>query len=88
MKVLIYSTKTCPFCKMEKEYLTQKGVAFENIFVDEDETKAEEMTRKSGQMGVPVTVVTGDDGKEEVVVGFDKERLNQVLGLNPALKPT
>lgn len=81
MKVSIYSTKTCPFCKMEKEYLTQKGVAFENIFVDEDEKKAEEMTHKSGQMGVPVTVVTDEDGKEEVVVGFDKDKLNSALDI-------
>lgn len=81
MKVLIYSTKTCPFCKMEKEYLTGKGVAFENIFVDEDEKKAEEMIQKSGQMGVPVTIITGDDGKEEVLVGFDKEKLNSALGI-------
>lgn len=81
MKVTVYSTKTCPFCKMEKEYLTQKGIVFENIFVDEDEKKAEEMTRKSGQMGVPVTVVTDDSGKEEVVVGFDKEALNKALGI-------
>lgn len=80
MKVLIYSTKTCPFCKMEKEYLTGKGVAFENIFVDEDEKKAEEMIQKSGQMGVPVTIITKADGKEEVVVGFDKEKLNPILG--------
>lgn len=81
MKVLIYSTQTCPFCKMEKEYLTQKGIAFENIFVEEDEKKAEEMIHKSGQMGVPVTVITSDDGKEEVIVGFDKDKLNPALGI-------
>lgn len=66
---------------MEKEYLTQKGAAFENIFVDEDEKKAEEMIHKSGQMGVPVTIITGDDGKEEVVVGFDKDKLNSALDI-------
>lgn len=82
MKVSIYSTKTCPFCKMEKDYLTQKGIVFENIFVEENEKKAKEMIKKSGQMGVPVTVITGDDGKEEVVIGFDKEELNNKLGLS------
>lgn len=81
MKVVVYSTKTCPFCKMEKEYLKEKGIAFENFFVDEDEKKAKEMIKKSGQMGVPVTVITGDDGKEEVVVGFEKEELRKKLGL-------
>ncbi len=81
MKVLIYSTPTCPFCKIEKEYLAKQNIVFENIFVDEDEKKAEEMIHKSGQMGVPVTVITGDDGKEEVIVGFDKGALNKALKL-------
>lgn len=81
MKVVIYSTTTCPFCKMEKEYLTSKGIAFTNIFVEEDEAKAQEMIKKSGQMGVPVTVITKDDGKEEVVVGFDKPQLNLALSI-------
>lgn len=79
--VTIYSTTTCPFCKMEKTYLEEKGVAFTNIFVDEQPEKVEEMVAKSGQMGVPVTVV-GADGKEEVVVGFDRDRLNALLGIS------
>lgn len=80
VEVTIYSTKTCPYCKFEKDYLTAKGIKFVDFFADEDESKAEEMIAKTGQMGVPVTVIK-KDGKEEVVVGFDRERLNKILGL-------
>ena len=63
---------------MEKDYLTQKGIKFTNFFADEDASKAEEMIKKSGQMGVPVTVIKKDE-KEEIIVGFDRERLNKLL---------
>ncbi len=79
--VNIYSTTTCPFCKIEKTYLEEKGIAFTNIFVDEQPEKVGEMVEKSGQMGVPVTVVS-IDGKEEVVIGFDRDRLNTLLGIS------
>lgn len=79
--VTIYSTTTCPFCTMEKAYLKEKGIAFTNIFVDEQPEKVGEMVEKSGQMGVPVTVVV-TDGKEEVIVGFDRDRLNTLLALS------
>lgn len=80
-QVLIYSTTTCPYCKMLKDYLTEKGVKFENIFVDQDETAAQKMIEESGQMGVPVTRVTDQSGKVEYILGFDKPRINQLLGL-------
>lgn len=80
MNISIYSTKTCPYCKREKEYLDGKGVKYTNIFVDEDDAKADEMIKKSGQYGVPVTVVE-KDGKEEIVLGFDQKRLNEVIGI-------
>ena len=47
----------------------------------EDEVAAEEMVKKSGQMGVPVTIIVTDQGQEEIIVGFDKLRLNQLLGI-------
>lgn len=80
-KITIYSTKTCPFCKLEKEYLDEKKISYTNFFVDDDPTKADEMIRKSGQMGVPVTVIE-KDGKEEIVIGFDKSKLNSLLGIS------
>jgi len=66
---------------MEKDYFDSKGVKYENFFVDADSAKAEEMMRVSGQIGVPFTVIEKDDGSEVKILGFDKERLNQSLGI-------
>ena len=66
---------------MAKEFLTQHNIAFENIDVAADEKKADEMVAKSGQRGVPVIVITKDDGQEEVIIGFDKVRLKSALEL-------
>ena len=81
MKITIYSTPTCPYCKMAKEFLTEKGIPFADVDVAADEAKAQEMITKSRQMGVPVIVVANDDGKEEVIVGFDRDRLAAAAGL-------
>lgn len=80
-KVTIYSTHTCPYCSMEKEYLDSKGVAYTNIFVDDDPAQAQAMVEKTGQMGVPVTIIETDEGKEEIIIGFQKEKISQMLGL-------
>lgn len=80
-KVKIYSTATCGFCVAEKAYLKEKGVEFEDIRVDQDQAAAKEMVELSGQMGVPFTVIDTDDGKREMILGFDKLKLTQALGL-------
>lgn len=80
MTVKIYSTTTCPFCKMEKEYLDSKGIKYENIFVDQNPKAAEEMTKISGQLGVPFTIITKDNGDKEQFLGFEKLKLDQILG--------
>ena len=79
--VTIYSTPTCPFCKMAKQFLKEKGVAYEDIDVAADEKKADAMIKKSGQMGVPVIVVAGEKGKEEIIIGFDRAKLTAAVGL-------
>lgn len=66
---------------MEKDYLTEKGIKFENVFVDLDQQAAQDMIKRSGQMGVPVTEFTYEDGKTEYLLGFDKPKINQILGL-------
>jgi len=81
MKIQIYSTHTCHYCKALKEYLDEKKVSYENTFVDDDPKAGEEMVKKTNQMGVPVTIVTSDENKEEIVIGFDKEKINSLLGL-------
>ena len=57
MTVKVYSTPTCPYCKKAKEYLSSKGVSFQDIDVSTDKAAADEMVKISGQMGVPVIVI-------------------------------
>ena len=74
MDITVYTTPTCPYCHHVKDFLTRRGVEFSEYDVSVDRAAAEEMVRKTGQMGVPVTVI-GD----QVVVGFDRARLEQLL---------
>jgi glutaredoxin 3 len=76
-KVSIYTTPTCPYCKQVKAYFKEKSVEYEELDVAADSAKAQEMIDKSGQMGVPVVLI-GD----EVIVGFDKEKIDKELGLS------
>lgn len=72
--VKVYSTPTCPYCTMVKDWMKENGVEFSEVDVAADQSAAQEMVEKSGQMGVPV--ITVDD---EVVVGFDKPKLESLL---------
>lgn len=74
--VKIYTTPTCPYCKLAKEFMTEKSVAFEEVDVSKDQKALEEMVQKSGQLGVPVIDV---DGK--ILVGFNRKRLAELLGM-------
>lgn len=79
--VKLYSTTTCPYCKMEASWLSDKKIKYDEVKVDLDQKEAEEMVRKSGQMGVPVTAIKYENGEEEYIVGFDKLQLTQILGI-------
>lgn len=72
--VMVYSTKTCPFCVMVKEYFDKKGVKYEDIDVGSDRTKAMEMVAKSGQMGVPVIDING-----QITIGFQPDVFEKLL---------
>jgi glutaredoxin 3 len=74
--VKVYSTPTCPYCKMAKQFLTENKVEFEDIDVSVNQNMAHEVIQKSGQMGVPVLDIDG-----RIVVGFDKARIKQLLAL-------
>lgn len=74
--VTIYTTPTCTYCKMTKAFFKENNVEYQEIDVAADQSKAQAMFEKSGQMGVPVVEV---DGK--IIVGFDKEALKQALGM-------
>ncbi len=82
MKVVIYSTPTCGYCRLAKHFLTENNVAYEDVDVDVDKERTTEMVQLSGQMGVPVIVITQDDGSQEVLVGFQQERLQELLKIN------
>lgn len=75
-KVTIYTTPTCVYCKMTKSFLGEHHIAYEEKNVAEDEAARDEMVEKSGQLGVPVIDIDGN-----IVVGFDKPRLSQLLGV-------
>jgi len=76
MKVKIYSTPTCPYCHMAKDFLKENKVEFEDIDVAADVKARNEMIDKSGQMGVPVIQIGN-----EYIVGFNKERVKELLHL-------
>ena len=75
-KVIIYSTPTCHFCQMAKEFFKDNNVEYRDYNVAEDAEKRQEMVEKSGQMGVPVISI--DD---QIVVGFDENKLKEALGV-------
>ena len=80
--ITIYSTATCGFCKMLKSYLMSKEIPFDVKMADEDQAIAEELFEKSGQLGVPFTIITDEDGTQEKILGFDRPRFDEVLGIN------
>jgi len=75
-EVIIYTTQTCGYCKMAKEFFDANNVQYKDYDVGADLEKRKEMIERSGQMGVPVIFV-GD----EMTVGFDKAKLSSLLGL-------
>ncbi len=75
-KITVYSTNFCPYCTLAKDWLKKQGFKFIEKNVESDSTAAKEMIKKSGQRGVPVIDV---DGK--IVVGFDKAKLYELLGI-------
>lgn len=74
----IYTTPTCAFCKATKEFLTEHNIAYTEHDVAESKENREAMVELSGQMGVPVIKI----GEEEIIVGFNKNKLKEVLGIN------
>lgn len=75
-QVKVYSTPTCPYCVRVKQYLKENNIPFEDIDVSSNDAAGEEMVAKSGQMGVPVLDIEG-----AIVVGFDKEKIKNALGI-------
>ena len=82
--VVIYSTPTCHFCHMAKEFFTEHNVQFTDYNVATNMEKRSEMIEKSGQMGVPVIIINDTDKPNEesdLIIGFDEEALKHTLGI-------
>ena len=75
-KVTVYTSDVCPYCVMVKNFLKQNNVEFEEINLSKNREKAEEIAKKSGVRSVPVTEIDG-----EIVVGYDTNKLKELLGL-------
>jgi glutaredoxin 3 len=73
-KIIVYSTPTCPYCSLVKDYLNQKGVEFEEKDVSVDRVAAREMIERSGEMGVPQIDINGT-----IVVGFNRDAIDSEL---------
>ena len=82
IRVKLYSTMSCPYCKMEKAWLESKKINHEVIYVDLSPKEAEAMVKKTGQMGVPVTEIQFGDEKPAYVIGFDTAQLSHLLGVS------
>lgn len=81
MKITLYTTPTCAYCVMLKRYFDEKQIKYEAIDVAADTNQAQIMQKKSGQLGVPVVVITDDNNKEAVIVGFDKNKIDTILNI-------
>lgn len=77
MNVTIYTTSVCPYCQMAKEFFKENKVEYKEVNVEKDHKAAEEMIKKSGQMGVPVIDING-----QIIIGFDREAIKRALHLS------
>ena len=75
MSVTIYSTPTCGYCRLAKDYFRKNNINFTDYNVASDLKKADEMVKKSGQMGVPVIDING-----KIIIGFNKPEIEKALG--------
>lgn len=76
VKIRVYSSPACPYCVALKNFLKERDFDFEELDVSQDREVAEEMIKKSRQMGVPVIEIG-----EEIVVGFDREKISRLLNI-------
>ncbi len=77
--ITIYTSNTCAYCSMVKQYLKLKGENYSEVNIENEPTKREEMVALTGQMNVPVTVVTSNDGSRDVTVGYNLGKLSSAI---------
>lgn len=79
-RVIVFSTPTCGYCNLAKHYFRQHQIRFQDVDVSRDPAAARDLVRRSGQMGVPVIDIGG-----KLIIGFDKPKINQLLGIKETL---
>ncbi len=77
--ITIFTTNTCAYCGMVKKYLTSKGIGYEEVNIDEQPHRQKDAYELSGQLSVPITVVTKQDDSREIVVGYNLAQLAPAL---------
>ncbi|HUY53075.1 MAG TPA: glutaredoxin family protein [Candidatus Dormibacteraeota bacterium] len=73
--ITIFTTNTCGYCKMVKQFLTNKGINYDEINLDNEPEKQKEAFELSGQLTVPITLITKSDDSKQVVVGYNLAQL-------------
>jgi glutaredoxin 3 len=79
-KIIMYGTKTCPWCKKTRAFFKKHKIEFKDNYVDKDEKARDEIVKKSKQMSVPVVEIKRSHGVE-IIVGFDENKLKKALNL-------
>lgn len=79
--IKLYSTQTCPYCKIEKTWLDSQNIKHEVVYVDQNPEEARSMVKKTRQMGVPVTEIQYENLTTTYIVGFDTAKLSNELGI-------
>lgn len=75
-KVIVFSTPTCSYCNLAKRFFREKNIRFTDVDVSRDPAAAQDMVRRTGQMGVPVILINN-----RPIVGFDKPKIMQMLNI-------
>lgn len=75
-KIRIYSTPSCSYCRMAKDFFEDNNISYEDVDVASDEEAREELVKKTGKMEVPVIDIDG-----ELMIGFDEEKLRELTGV-------
>lgn len=73
--ITIFTTNTCGYCKMVKQFLTSKGISYDEINLDNEPEKQKEAFELSGQLTVPITLITKADDSKQVVIGYNLAQL-------------
>ena len=75
-RVIVFSTPTCSYCNMAKQYFRRNKIRFNDVDVSRDEAAARDLVRRTGQMGVPVIDING-----KLIIGFDKPQISRLLDI-------